>query len=204
MTATTGRRGFLASIDREYIMSVRRAAAEELGYEHHLVVRLHRRRHSSARASGHLGAPRSRAPIRPSPRLDERTPAPRASTAARDSYRSFSLHARDLPRRTANPEHAEEVEVSRLSDTRDATQRRCPPSLPAPPRAVTHRSVSTERETVPFPVPRPRKRRCRAKAPRNHNPRVGGSSPFSGIRPGRPNPRCRAKGARNRRQGSRP
>ena len=30
MTATTGRRGFLARIDREYIIGVQRAAAEEL------------------------------------------------------------------------------------------------------------------------------------------------------------------------------
>jgi hypothetical protein len=34
----------------------------------------------------------------------------------------------------------------------------------------------------PFMSPRPRKRRCRAKALRNHNPRVGGSSPSSGMR----------------------
>jgi hypothetical protein len=33
-----------------------------------------------------------------------------------------------------------------------------------------------------FLSPRPRKPRCRAKAPRNHNPRVGGSSPSSGMR----------------------
>jgi hypothetical protein len=35
---------------------------------------------------------------------------------------------------------------------------------------------------VPFPVAQARKRGCRAKAQRNHNPRVGGSSPSSGIR----------------------
>jgi hypothetical protein len=34
----------------------------------------------------------------------------------------------------------------------------------------------------PFVSPRARKRRPRAKAPRNHNPRVGGSSPSSGMR----------------------
>ena len=33
----------------------------------------------------------------------------------------------------------------------------------------------------PFVSPSPFKRRCRAKALRNHNPRVGGSSPSSGI-----------------------
>jgi hypothetical protein len=50
----------------------------------------------------------------------------------------------------------------------------------------------------PIASPSPRKRCCRAKAPRNHNPRVGGSSPSSGIRSRRPNARCRAKNARNR------
>jgi hypothetical protein len=34
----------------------------------------------------------------------------------------------------------------------------------------------------PFTSPSPRKWRCRAKALRNHNPRVGGSSPSSGMR----------------------
>jgi hypothetical protein len=34
----------------------------------------------------------------------------------------------------------------------------------------------------PFVTPGPRKRLCRAKAQRNHNPRVGGSSPSSGMR----------------------
>jgi hypothetical protein len=34
----------------------------------------------------------------------------------------------------------------------------------------------------PFVSPSPRKHRCRAEAWRNHNPRVGGSSPSSGMR----------------------
>jgi hypothetical protein len=38
-------------------------------------------------------------------------------------------------------------------------------------------------QTCPMCVPRPFKRRCRAKEQRNHNPRVGGSSPSSGITP---------------------
>ena len=37
-------------------------------------------------------------------------------------------------------------------------------------------------QTCPFWCPQPFKRRCRAKAQRNHNPRVGGSSPSSGTR----------------------
>jgi hypothetical protein len=36
-------------------------------------------------------------------------------------------------------------------------------------------------DVSPFVTPTPRKRRCRAKAQRNHNPRVGGSSPSFGI-----------------------
>jgi hypothetical protein len=50
----------------------------------------------------------------------------------------------------------------------------------------------------PFASPSPRSWRSRAKAPQNHNPRVGGSSPSSGIRFTRPDPRSRAKSARDR------
>ena len=63
-------------------------------------------------------------------------------------------------------------------------------------RAPARRSVAPSRpyepqpsaNLSPFLSPSPRKRRCRAKAPRNHNPRVGGSSPSSGIRTRLPNP----------------
>ena len=42
--------------------------------------------------------------------------------------------------------------------------------------------VRTDALVSPFVSPSPRKPLCRAKAPRNHNPRVGGSSPSSGMR----------------------
>jgi hypothetical protein len=65
-------------------------------------------------------------------------------------------------------------------------------------------SLAPPGESVPFCVSRPRFWLCRAKSPRNHSPRVGGSSPSSGIRSRPPNPCCRAKGARNRWQGAGP
>jgi hypothetical protein len=60
---------------------------------------------------------------------------------------------------------------------------------------------SAEKPTAvmsPFMSPGPDFWLCRAEAPRNHNPRVGGSSPSSGIPARWPNPRRRAKPARNR------
>jgi hypothetical protein len=45
-----------------------------------------------------------------------------------------------------------------------------------------HASAGHGAVQSPPAAPSPRKRRCRAKALRNHNPRVGGSSPSSGIR----------------------
>ena len=53
---------------------------------------------------------------------------------------------------------------------------RAPPTVGGSPTAGASAVMS------PFVSPSPRKRRCRAKEQRNHNPRVGGSSPSSGMR----------------------
>jgi hypothetical protein len=46
---------------------------------------------------------------------------------------------------------------------------------------TAHPQPTGTRGCVPFRAPSRRKRRCRAEPPRNHDPRVGGSSPSSGI-----------------------
>jgi hypothetical protein len=48
-------------------------------------------------------------------------------------------------------------------------------------RACTGKLRGRGEGVSPFVSPSPFKRRCRAKAQRNHNPRVGGSSPSPGI-----------------------
>ena len=55
------------------------------------------------------------------------------------------------------------------------------------------RRESSDARLSPLRSPRPLKRRCRAKARRTHNPRVGGSSPSSGITPYGQIPRRRAE-----------
>jgi hypothetical protein len=88
----------------------------------------------------------------------------------------------------------------------DAAAGRLTASIPGPPGHEQHRAdpfrswqhprlmhrparlvgsgPHTESAVVsPFVSPSPRKRPCRAKTLRNHNPRVGGSSPSSGMVP---------------------
>src|SRR4051794_13744578 len=70
------------------------------------------------------------------------------------------------------------------------------PSKTIPGRGLVALARAARADVSPFVSPSPFKRRCRAKGQRNHNPRVGGSSPSSGTSGSPANRRAFAFGAK--------
>ena len=120
-----------------------------------------RRRNSRSPTSPPKASPTARsANTLPLPPHDRHAPLPHLPEAR--NHRPRRARRRPVDRRRAT------ARMTRQGDRRGV-------ALRARLRATTGADMSPLRSPCPF------KRRCRAKALRNHNPRVGGSSPSSGM-----------------------